>query len=242
MQADRWQTDLLTSTSDRMLLLCSRQAGKSTTAAALAIKTALLEPGSLTLLLAPVQRQAAELLRKVLDLFRALGRPVPVVMESALRLELATGSRIVALPGVEETIRGFSSVRLVVVDEASRVADPLYFSVRPMLAVSHGRLIALSTPFGQRGWFYEEWERGQGWERTRILATDCPRISREFLEQEERTLGIRWFQQEYMTSFEETSDAVFSALDIRNAMDDGEDGLWADDSHDEEPTYGSARR
>ena len=25
-----------------------------------------------------------------------------------------------------------------------------------MLAVSHGRLVALSTPFGKRGWFFQE--------------------------------------------------------------------------------------
>jgi hypothetical protein len=228
-----------------MLLLCSRQAGKSTTAAALALKTALLEPGSLTLLLSPVQRQSSELFRKVLDLYRALDRPVPIVVESALRLELASGSRIVALPGVEETIRGFSSVRLVIIDEASRVPDPLYFSVRPMLAVSHGRLIALSTPFGQRGWFYEEWEHGEGWERTRITALQCPRISQDFLREEERVLGPRWFAQEYFCSFEESSDAVFGADDIRRAMDDTEEPLFAEDndSHDEEsPIYGSARR
>jgi hypothetical protein len=45
---------------------------------------------------------------------------------------------------------------LVIVDEAARVPDDLYRAVRPMLAVSQGRLIALSTPFGQRGWFYDE--------------------------------------------------------------------------------------
>jgi len=52
----------------------------------------------------------------------------------------------VSLPGDEGTVRGFSGVSLLVIDEAARVADPLYFAVRPMLAVSQGRLVALDTP------------------------------------------------------------------------------------------------
>ena len=69
------------------------------------------------------------------------------------QLKLANGSRILCLPGKEETVRCFSP-SLLIIDEASRVPDDLYRSVRPMLAVSKGRLIALSTYFGQRGWFF----------------------------------------------------------------------------------------
>ena len=51
-----------------------------------------------------------------------------------------------------------------------RVPDDLYYNVRPMLAVSGGRMIALSTPFGRRGWFHREWTEGAGWERHQIDA------------------------------------------------------------------------
>ena len=67
---------------------------------------------------------------------------------------------MVALPGNEMTTRGYSDVGLLVVDEASRVSDELYYSIRPMLAVSGGRLIALSTPWGARGWFHAAWTGG----------------------------------------------------------------------------------
>src|SRR3954470_7007038 len=80
---DPWQAGLLKSAADRILLLCSRQAGKSSTAAGLTIRTALLEPNSPVLLLSPSLRQSGELFRKVLDLYTALGRPVPPVRESA---------------------------------------------------------------------------------------------------------------------------------------------------------------
>lgn len=223
---DPWQQQVLRSQSDRMLLMNSRQAGKSTVAAALALKVALLQPNAPVLLLSPTIRQSGELFRKIQDLFTALDRPMGVRSESALRLELANGSRIISLPGTEGTVRGFSGVGLLIIDEAARVADSLYYSVRPMLAVSRGRLVALSTPFGHRGWFYQEWESAETWERVRITADQCPRISKEFLEQERRALGERWYRQEYFCSFESTIDAVFNYEDIQRALSDDVEPLF----------------
>lgn len=201
---DPWQTALLRGESKRMLLLCSRQSGKSTTAAALALREALLYPGSLVLLLSPTQRQSGELHRdKVRRLYNELGRPVPTTQESQLQMELANGSRVISLPGDEETVRGYSGVRLLVIDEASRVNDDLYKSVRPMLAVSKGGLVALSTPFGKRGWFHSEWHGDNAWDRVRITASECPRIDAAFLEEERRALGDDWYAQEYECAFTE---------------------------------------
>ncbi len=202
-------------------MLACRQGGKSTASAALALREALLTPRSLVLLLSPTQRQSGELFRdKLLRLYDALDRPVPAARETALTLELANGSRVISLPENESGIRGFSGVRLLVIDEASRVSDSLYRAVRPMLAVSRGRLIALSTPFGKRGFFFEEWHGRNKWERVRITADQCPRIPRDFLRDEEAALGERWHRQEYYCSFEDTIDSVFSYEDIRDALVD----------------------
>jgi hypothetical protein len=219
MFPDQWQTNLLRSHSEQLLLLCSRQAGKSQTAAALALLTALLQPGSLTLLLSPTLRQSGELFRdKVLRLYDANARPVKAAQETALQLTLANGSRIVSLPGEEGTIRGYSGVALLVVDEASRVSDALYCAIRPMLAVSRGRLVVLSTPFGRRGWFYDEWNSSRNWQRVRITADQCPRITSEFLQDERQALGERWFAQEYGCQFMDMIGAVFSGADIDAAI------------------------
>jgi phage terminase large subunit len=212
MSPDAWQGQLLHSTAARILLLCSRQAGKSTAAAALALRVALLTPRSLVLLCSPSLRQSGELFRKVVDLFNALSRPVAVTTASSLRLELANGSRIISLPAQEETIRGYSGVSLLVIDEAARVADALYRSVRPMLAVSQGRIVALSTPFGKRGWFYEEWQGPGAWERYRVPAVAVPRIRPEFLEQEHASLGEAWFRQEYGCDFTMRAGLVYPEL------------------------------
>src|SRR5215204_3069563 len=215
---DEWQRALLRSTSDRVLLNCSRQSGKSTMTAVIALHRALYHPGSLILCLAPALRQSQELFGKVLGFYRDLGRPVLPQAERRLSLELENGSRIVTLPGTEKTIRGFSGAALLIVDEASRVADELYFAVRPMLAVSGGALMMLSTPYGKRGVFFEEWSQGHGWERYEVPAYSCPRIPASFLEEECRALPARVYRQEYECSFEETEDQVFSYEDVSAAI------------------------
>jgi hypothetical protein len=216
---DRWQRDVLRSSASRLLLNCCRQSGKSTTTSTLSLHTALYQPESLTLLLSPGERQSKELLRKITDRYRTLGRPVPADAENKLELELSNGSRIVALPGAEGTIRGYSGVDLLIIDEASRVPDNLYRAVRPMLAVSGGRLLALSTPFGKRGWWYEAWEQGgYDWKRVEITALDCPRITREFLDEERRTNPEAWVQQEYFCTFLDTLSNVFTYEQVMGAL------------------------
>jgi hypothetical protein len=205
LDPDPWQRMLLFCTDRQVLLNCSRQSGKSTTVSALALHTALFTPGALVLLLSPSQRQSGEIFRKVLDAYNALGRPVPARNQTQLRLELANGARVLCLPGREATIRSFGGVNLLVLDEAARIPDALYRSVRPMLAVSQGRLVALSTPFGQRGWFFHEWQGAGPWRKFHITWRDCPRITAAFIEEETRALGTAWVQQEY--------EALFTALE-----------------------------
>jgi hypothetical protein len=220
LEPDAWQEELLRSTSDRVLLNCSRQSGKSTMTAVIALHQALYHPGSLILCLAPALRQSQELFGKVLGFYRDLGRPVSPQGERKLSLELENGSRIVTLPGSEKTIRGFSGTSLLVLDEAARVEDELYFAVRPMLAVSGGALMMLTTPYGQRGVFYEEWTSGRGWERYEVPASQCPRISEGFLEEERASLPPFIFRQEYECSFEDTEDQVFTTDMIDRAVTD----------------------
>ena len=156
LRPDPWQERFLRERPARALLLASRQAGKSTVTAACALHEAVYRPPSTVLLLSPAQRQSAELLARVRTLLNRLPDPPAVMGEGALSVRLANGSRILSLPGSEATVRGFSA-DLLVIDEAARVDDSLYEAVRPMLAVTGGRLVALSTPWavaagsGRRG-------------------------------------------------------------------------------------------
>jgi hypothetical protein len=217
---DPWQCDVLRTDHSRVLLNCCRQSGKSTTSATKAVHVAVYEPGSLILLLSPSLRQSQELFRKVTAVYRSLGRPVPSESENALSLTLENGSRVISLPGTEGTIRAYSAVRLLLIDEAARVPDETVAAVRPMLAVSGGQLIALSTPYGRRGWWHEAWEDGgPSWKRVRIPAGECPRISPAFLAEERAALGSWFYAQEYGCEFAETDAQLFTEDALRAMFD-----------------------
>lgn len=218
-QPDPWQEAFLRARPARALLLASRQAGKSTVTAACALHEAVYRTSTTVLLLSPAQRQSAELLGRVHALLNRLPDPPVVIGEGALSVRLANGSRILSLPGTEATVRGFSA-DLLVIDEAARVDDALYEAVRPMLAVTGGRLVALSTPWGRRGWFWEAWAGGEPWHRARVPADEVPRISAEFLEEERRTLPRLVFASEYECEFVDPLASVFSSEDVLAALDD----------------------
>ena len=152
LRPDDWQRELLRTEADRVLLLCSRQLGKSTSVAFKALNTAYLNDDSLILLSSKTERQAGELFKKITYYHRRLDL-VPSVRDMALTLELSNGSRIIALCGEGDNFRGFSDVRLALVDEASIVDESVLMALLPMLVVSGGRLIALSRRWASGGGF-----------------------------------------------------------------------------------------
>jgi len=217
-EPEPFQTKLLRSKSERILLLTHRQAGKSTATAALGIGTALREPGSLILIVSRSQNQADELFRKLSHFYKVLGEPVPTVEDSAHTLALESGSRIVSLPHSPTTIVGYSGPSLVIIDEAARVGDETYLSVSPMLLRSRGKLVAMSTPYGRRGWFYEAWHDAASWDRIAFKASENPRLDREYLVDERRRLGERWYLQDFENEFNDTTGQVFSSESIEAAL------------------------
>lgn len=223
---DPWQADLLRTMPKRALLLCSRQSGKSTITALMALHVALYEAPALVVVVSPSQRQSAEMLRTI-RLFHSQLKGVPALdAESVLKAELANGSRILALPGNEKTVRGLSAAALVVIDEAARVEDSLTAAVRPMMATSQGRLIALTTPAGKRGFFFEAWTGTGDWTRVRVPASECPRISQDFLDEELKELGAQRFSEEYGLEFLDPDTSVFPSAIIAAAFTPEVTPLW----------------
>jgi hypothetical protein len=228
---DDWQRKALRSDSKRQLYLASRQSGKSSVAAIKALHTAMYRPRSLVLLVSPSLPQSQEIFRKCLTAYRNLGRPEGVAAESALRLELGNGSRILSLPGSEKSNVGYTAT-VCIVDEAARTSSELIEAVLPTVAVSGGAIIALTTPAGSRGWFHELWaspEVEQVWETYRITADDCPRITEEILDEARMTRGERHVRQEYFCSFEADEAAFFNPEDLERSltlMDIEKEPLW----------------
>jgi len=212
MEPDDWQRACLRSTAPRLHLNIHRQGGKSTTTAVLATHQALYRPGSLVLIVSPTQRQSSELFKKSIVFYRQLGRPIESEAENALSLTLENGSRVVSVPGSESGIRTYSA-DLLIIDEAARVGDEVFAAISPMVATTGGRIIAMSTPAGRRGWWHEA-SLSNRWEHLTARAADCSRITSDFLEDELASLGPAAYEQEYCCSFADASGAAFSGDDI----------------------------
>jgi len=89
-----------------------------------------------------------------------------------------------------------------------------------VLAVSRGRLVGLSTPFGTRGWWYEAWRSSEPWQRYEVKATDCPRIPPEFLAEEQRNVGEWWYRQEYFCEFLDAQSQAFTRAEVDRAFEE----------------------
>ncbi len=215
---DKMQEKVLRSNAKRLILNNHRQWGKSLISALKALHRAIYYPGSLILLLSPSLRQSSELFRKVSECSIMVKELPEKVEDSKLFLKFSNGSRIISLPGKEGTVCGYSGAALIIVDEASRVLDDLYLTIRPMLAVSEGDLMLISTPQGKRGFFYDIWkDKSKTWKKYKVTANKTAHISKEFLKEERQSMPERWYLQEYNCEFLDIEGMAFN-VDLVDKM------------------------
>ncbi|HZZ21934.1 MAG TPA: hypothetical protein VFE60_04850 [Roseiarcus sp.] len=201
--------------ASRVIALTHRQAGK-TTAAAVGIGHTMLwrQPGSTSLTLAPTLRQSSELIRNLRGRLLAAGERLTV--DNVFAIELANGSRALALPGADDaSIRGLSIDGDCVVDEAARVSDALYEAARPMLIrhVTTARLILLSTAWARTGFFHKIWSEGDSrdWLKIEARVDECRHISQADLDRERRSMPASAFAREYENVFDSLEARFFDA-------------------------------
>ena len=203
------------------ILNCSRQWGKSTVTAVKAVHRAYCEKGRLVIVASPSGRQSREFLRKCKEFAKKLVIKPRGDGDNAVSLQFPNGSRIVGLPGKDDTVRGFSAASLVLIDEAARVSEAMYDALSPTRAASDGDLWLMSTPYGSQGFFWRTWkDGGADWERISAPATECGRIKAEFLAGELRSRGERRFAQEYLCEFVDNGEGLFSRESVEGAMGD----------------------
>jgi hypothetical protein len=89
-----------------------------------------------------------------------------------------------------------------------------------MVAVSGGQIVAMSTPYGRRGWFYTAATTGRTWTVVKVKSSECPRIPKAFLGEARSEMGATLFGQEYECAFNDAAGSYFAATDI--------DAMWAD--------------
>ncbi len=243
---DPVQSQILKSNSRQMICNNHRQWGKSSIIAIKALHRGLFSPGSLTLIASPTENQSKEMFLKVTTASIHIDK-LELLEDSKSRMTLKNGSRIVTLPGTEKSVRGYTSPDLIIIDEASRALEELYIAIRPMMLMSLGQLILISTPHGKQGFFHDVWSHHEevdansddmmtiedGWERYRVRAIENERVDSEWLEAEKGQMSERAFQQEYLCEFVETEEQVFPYDLIQSMFSDEIDPLFGDIVSDE---------
>lgn len=218
---EAWQSRLLRSTAKRALIRCCRQAGKTQTTSLKALHTALYNPGRDVLIVSPTQRQSDEMLHRVAALYKGMSEQPRLKRDNTSEMGLSNGARVVSLPGSEGGIRGFSAVKLLILDEASRIEDDVFASVLPMVA-SDGAIMVLSTPWGKRGFFYElHQEPANGWERHKVTVYESAQYTPERIAEVRAALGSFTFASDYECEFGDTDSQLFSTASVRAAFAPG---------------------
>jgi hypothetical protein len=229
----------LDSRAEELLLLWSRQTGKTTGAAAKVCHRAMFYPESLCLIVSASQRQSSRLQHTVLRFIHKLhkkatwkeipGREAEIpedtgvpklVRASSLSLELDNGSEVISVPASPDTVRGYAP-NMIIVDEAAFTPDPVYFSIRPMRAATGAPMCVLSSAGSKRGFFYEAWTKEEHWEKIEIRGTECPRITRKFLDGERLVLPDKIWHREYNNEFMDLEGAALDEETIQAMFEHG---------------------
>ena len=152
-----WQEQFLRAPrGGSILALTARQVGKTTTASWAIAHAMIFTPGSLSVIACPAQRQSAEAVRRVREILMKVGAELK--SDNVYALELNNGSRVLALPGSDNSIRGLTVDGWIVADEAARLGQNLISALRPMRARRpDARFAMLSTAWSRSDPFWTAW-------------------------------------------------------------------------------------
>ena len=234
---DPWQAKLLRDPGMNIGMCCARQIGKTLATGWKAAHHLAYHKKAVVVVTARTERQSKFLMRQTKKALRNAG--VPLARNSIFEIELANGSECYALPGSEDTVRGVSGVTLLIVDEAAFTSDGLWDSVMPMVAISQGQTILLSSADAKLGFFHSIMTSDDpAWSRYRVTAYDCPRYDADWLDWKRRNTSERVFKREFLAEFvdaqgvwipgymreraaAELDDPFSSARDIGEEMEPG---------------------
>lgn len=229
---DEFQESLVRCDYHKLILNLHRQSGKSSIAVAKAIQVLLKKNRALVLIGSPIRDQAMETFDKLLWAYECIGEPVPIVRKSRHGMLLANRSRVVCLSGRERSVRSYSQPDMILMDEASRIPDEVFRAIGPMrLRNPLGLFWVISTPFGERGFFWRTWtdqlklpQQKRDWLCIQRTVDQSPWVSPEFIDSEIRQHGQSYVEQEYYCQFRSGHGLVYPDLALPLELD--AQGRW----------------
>jgi len=213
-QPDPWQVEVL-HTKGNMVLRSGRQVGKSTIIALKAAGFSLQNPKKLVMVIAYTEKQANLLFTKILnnivamekrDKRKYISKPKP----TKHIINLMNGSTIhcYAAGDTGFGIMGFT-IDLLIADEAAWIKEEVWNSIVPALAVTKGLIWLLSTPWLREG-YYADCFKDPNFTSFHQSSEDCPRISKEFLEEQKKRFTKTQYEQMYKGEFVDNAHRIYS--------------------------------
>jgi len=143
-----------------------RQLGCTETVASVMLWRACREPGFLGVVLSKGQADTANIAKRI----RMMADSNPELIELATKnltdLRIVGGGRILFRPATPNGVRGLESVSMLLFDEVAFIPqiDLLYTAAIPATEMCgpDARIVLMSTPYGQSGFFYERLISGNG--------------------------------------------------------------------------------
>ena len=208
---------------DEIVMVFSRQSGKSTLCEIMLIET-LLNKKCNCAYISPSFSQGKKIFRELMDLLADTGL-IAKKNSSDLTFELINGSTMLFFSGKNATaIRGQTISGLLVIDEEAFLPETtpdgqnMYYNIiKPVTKAKKPLIAHVSTPNGKSGIFYEKYLEGlKLGGRIRTVVSNIYRdstISQEDIEQlKKETPPLAW-EQEFLCKFLDNALTVFTGFE-----------------------------
>lgn len=202
-------------------LLCGRQSGKTTAMSLRAVELCVkhFKKGEYVLVNSITEKQAYHILTKALvyaetKYYSKIDRTKknkPTMHR--IMFKNGTGILCYAAGDTGEGQRGFT-VKKLMIDEGSRMSEEYFIASMPMLSVTKGSMDIASTPYGKKHKdgspkFFYKCSLNEKFKKYYISAEDCPRHSKDFLEEQKKRLSKLAYAQEYLAKFTDELKRMF---------------------------------
>lgn len=160
LQLDDWQKEVLKYKGD-FILCTGRQIGKTTIMAIKAAEYMVRKPNSRIIIVSLTEDQAKLIINMVLSYLEihykkliAKGQHKPTQNKVTLTNKSMALARPVGNSG--DAMRGFTG-DVLIIDEGARFPELAFISAEPTLLSTGGEVWMASTPYGKRGYFWEQY-------------------------------------------------------------------------------------
>jgi hypothetical protein len=213
-----WQQFIYDLPRQPLMIVSTRQAGKTLLAAGKAYNVATTEHGSVSAVVCPDQDKSKRVIERV-ELIKQsdflVDRAFDPSNKEGVGLPWAGGSTIKAMPG---TVQGVVShtVKCLIFDEANLISRTLYGAATPTQAhVEQPWTWALSSAWWKDGWFYDDWTQGKGgWTRVLVRAKWDIKDGKIVPYMKESEFKAMWFEKGVHAFYSDTPSKEFLELEL----------------------------